>query len=205
VRGRLDLVWTLLQQHSSISSVLQQQDERCDFRDLECLKELEEVFQSHPIQIFQLEELGREGIVADKAGRRGDGEYGAAKERGRDFGTDTSNDRYSALHFAWRQRVEKLWSSSYSLLATLPQLDMALRLMAGDIAVVNDVFILRLKQEYRWEEVAISRLMYSRTPLLSKRAVVEVIEKCYSEYEARKALQSRGGRNEDEDENEDDR
>ena len=148
LRGKLDEAWRILQLHSSVASILRI-SERHDAADCRCIAELQLIFNSHPL---------------------------AAVQQSSSFPHDFDDFRYHEECSRWQKKVYSFWSSAYSVVATMPQLDPLLRVMRGESRALHEIAS-KSKFPYGWRELALANLLYpSKMQVLTTSWVVSIVE-----------------------------
>jgi hypothetical protein len=84
----------------------------------------------------------------------------------------------SAEFSSWQHRVRKLRQSELPLLAGIPELDAALRILLGEAAALDLHSGIARGGEWAWGKLAIAQLLYVHPPPLGQQDLARVLEDC---------------------------
>jgi hypothetical protein len=84
----------------------------------------------------------------------------------------------SAEFSSWQHRVRKLRQSELPLLAGIPELDAALRILLGEAAALDLHSDIVRGGEWAWGKLAIAQLLYVHPPPLGQQDLSRVLEEC---------------------------
>lgn len=84
----------------------------------------------------------------------------------------------SAEFSSWQHRVRKLRQSELPLLAGVPELDAALRILLGEAAALDLHSAIARGGDWAWGKLAIAQLLYVHPPPLGQQDLSRVLEEC---------------------------
>lgn len=183
LRGRIGDVWELLLVHSEIRSIVEYTSSA---EDRKGLRDLQEIFVSHPIRLIDEFLLSFKEILARVDSSRSTGsasivdgltvqDEAAITAFMRDFSSDWMR---------WHAAVSRMRRDPYScpLISRMPQLQNVLNVMAGDVNAVGSMCFKYVSQRpdtsLCWHQYALCRLIYSgqTPPPFSKPVVIQMLE-----------------------------